>query len=198
MSLLIGFLTFVLVVTCLFLMLLILVQLPKKEAGAGLAFGAGTVDTLIGAGSGNALTKLTKYAATTFLCLAVLLTVLNAQRHQSSTRNLQQELQKKASAAPILPATSRQTTPSQPAVLPPVRTTNNPAAASNASTAAAPLTTNGAAVLTPNGQPQPLQLTPQITNPAQPVPAQDNPQQTKAANPIAPAPAPAAPAAQPK
>ena len=36
MSLLIGFLTFILVVTCLFLILLVLVQLPKKEAGAGL------------------------------------------------------------------------------------------------------------------------------------------------------------------
>ena len=41
MSLLIGFLTFILVVNCVFLMLLVLVQLPKKEAGAGLAFGAG-------------------------------------------------------------------------------------------------------------------------------------------------------------
>src|SRR4051812_48314644 len=129
MSLLIGFLTFGLVVTCLFLMLLILVQLPKKEAGAGLAFGAGTVDTLIGAGSGNALTKLTKYAATAFLGLAVLLAVLNAQRHQSSTHNLQQELQKKATAAPILPTTSKQT-PSKPVVLPPVQPANQ--SASNA------------------------------------------------------------------
>ena len=35
MSLVIGLLTFVLVVTCLLLMLLVLIQLPKKEAGAG-------------------------------------------------------------------------------------------------------------------------------------------------------------------
>ena len=102
MILLIGFLTFVLVVNCLFLILLVLVQLPKKEAGAGLAFGAGAVDTLIGAGSGNALTKLTKYAAGTFLGMAVLLAVLNAQRHQGSARSLQAELAKKSSAAPVL------------------------------------------------------------------------------------------------
>jgi preprotein translocase subunit SecG len=101
MSLLIGFLTFILVVNCLLLVLLVLVQLPKKEAGAGLAFGAGAVDTLIGAGSGNALTKMTKYIAGTFMGLAIMLAVLNAQRHQSSSRILQQELSKKSSAAPV-------------------------------------------------------------------------------------------------
>jgi len=100
MSLLIGFLTFILVVNCLFLMLLVLVQLPKKEAGAGLAFGAGAVDTLIGAGSGNALTKLTKYAAGSFLGLAVLLAVLNAQRHQAPSRSLQEQLAKKGAMLP--------------------------------------------------------------------------------------------------
>ncbi len=104
MSLLIGFLTFILVVTCLLLILLVLVQLPKKEAGAGLAFGAGAVDTLIGAGSGNALTKITKYAAGVFLGLGVLLAMLNAQRHDSGSRILQQELAKKAAVAPMLPA----------------------------------------------------------------------------------------------
>src|SRR3954465_2754297 len=104
MGLLIGFLTFMLVVNCLFLMLLVLVQLPKKEAGAGLAFGAGAVDTLIGAGSGNALTQLTKYAAASFLGLAVLLAVMNAQRHQAPSRSLQEQLSKKSSAAPMVPA----------------------------------------------------------------------------------------------
>jgi protein translocase SecG subunit len=103
MSLLFGFLTFILVVNCLFLILLVLVQLPKKEAGAGLAFGAGAVDTLIGAGSGNALTKLTKYAAGSFLALAVVLAVLNAQRHRG-TDVLERELARKASATPALPS----------------------------------------------------------------------------------------------
>ena len=102
MTLLIGFLTFILVVNSLFLILLVLVQLPKKEAGAGLAFGAGAVDTLIGAGSGNALTKLTKYAAASFLGLSVLLAVFNSQRSQSSARGLERELSRKSSAAPML------------------------------------------------------------------------------------------------
>src|SRR5438270_6302406 len=105
MALLFGFLTFILVVNCLFLMLLVLVQLPKKEAGAGLAFGAGAVDTLIGAGSGNALTKMTKYAAGSFLGLAVLMAVLNGQRHQAPARSLQEQLAKRSSGAPMLPVT---------------------------------------------------------------------------------------------
>src|SRR3954451_17118429 len=77
MSLLIGFLTFVLVMNCLFLILLILIQLPKKEAGAGIAFGGAATDALFGAGSGNALTNLTKYSASLFIGMAVLLSVLN-------------------------------------------------------------------------------------------------------------------------
>ncbi len=111
MSLLIGFLTFILVVNCLFLMLLILVQLPKKEAGAGLAFGAGAVDTLIGAGSGNALTQMTKYAAGAFLLLAVLLAVMNTRTHQAPARSLQEQLAKKSSAAPMLPAQTPKAAP---------------------------------------------------------------------------------------
>src|SRR5688500_8741500 len=145
MSLLIGFLTFILVVTCLFLILLVLVQLPKKEAGAGLAFGAGAVDTLIGAGSGNALTKMTKYAAGIFLGLGVLLAVLNAQRHDSGSRRLQQELAKKTGAASMLPPTT--TAPA--AGLLTANPTNAPVAPTNNAAG-----TNGAQLnLTPTAQP---------------------------------------------
>jgi protein translocase SecG subunit len=154
MSLLIGFLTFILVVNCLFLMLLVLVQLPKKEAGAGLAFGAGAVDTLIGAGSGNALTKLTKYSAGSFLGLAVLLAVLNAQRHQAPTRSLQEQLQKKATVAPMLPA-------GQPTKAPATATTPNnvttpavPAASTDANNTTAAPTVNLAPVPAPAATPQ--------------------------------------------
>jgi protein translocase SecG subunit len=137
MALLIGFLTFILVVNCLFLMLLVLVQLPKKEAGAGLAFGAGAVDTLIGAGSGNALTKLTKYAAGSFLGMAVVLAVLNGQRHQAGSRSLQEQLSKRSSASlPVsTPATKAPvTTPAAPATTP----GDNAAAATTAAGSGAP------------------------------------------------------------
>src|SRR5882762_4189978 len=92
-------LSIVLVVNCLFLILLVLIQLPKKEAGAGIAFGGGATDALFGAGQGNALTNLTKYSATLFLGLALLLTVLNSQKRKSSGDRLEKELQRQANAA---------------------------------------------------------------------------------------------------
>ena len=65
-SLFIGLLTAVLVLDCVLLILLVLVQLPKKEAGAGWRWG-GAADALFGAGAGNPLTKITKFAAITSL-----------------------------------------------------------------------------------------------------------------------------------
>ena len=71
MSILSGLLTFVLVINCLMLIGLVLIQLPKKDAGAGLAFGAGAADALFGAGSGNALTMITKWATVSFLVICL-------------------------------------------------------------------------------------------------------------------------------
>src|ERR1035437_8425130 len=82
MSFVVGILTFLLVINCVVLILLVLVQLPKKDAGAGMAFGAGTADALFGSGSGNALTKITKYTAVIFLVMSLFLGFL-----QSKVRN---------------------------------------------------------------------------------------------------------------
>jgi len=71
MSFLIGLLTVLLVLDCVLLILLVLIQLPKKEAGAGVAFGGAATDALFGAGTGNVLTKVTKYATIVFFVLAV-------------------------------------------------------------------------------------------------------------------------------
>src|SRR5437667_3583642 len=81
----IGFLTAVLVLDSLFLILLVLVQLPKKEAGLGQAFGASATDALFGAGSGNALTKMTKYSTGIFFALTLLIYLMyNHHAHSSS------------------------------------------------------------------------------------------------------------------
>jgi protein translocase SecG subunit len=98
MSIIIGFLTAILVLNCLLLILLILIQLPKKEAGAGVAFGGGATEALFGAGSGNALTKITKYSAGVFMGMALLLSVLNAQHARSTEQSLELELERAASA----------------------------------------------------------------------------------------------------
>ena len=79
MDILNKFLTVILFLNCLFMILLVLAQLPKKEAGLGTAFGGGATDALFGAGAGNVLTKLTKWCAVLFLvlCLALSLPFMN-------------------------------------------------------------------------------------------------------------------------
>jgi preprotein translocase subunit SecG len=87
MMLLIGFLTTVMIIICLFLILLVLMQLPKKEAGAGLAFGGAATDALFGSGSGNFLTKATKYSVIAFFALAVVISILyNHYLHRESSQ----------------------------------------------------------------------------------------------------------------
>ena len=104
MGFLIGLLTVVMVLDCLVLILLVLIQLPKKEAGAGLAFGGTATDALFGAGSGNVLTKITKYAATTFFVLAVVLSAMQSIYHRRTTTLFEQKLQQ-SGPAPGMPAT---------------------------------------------------------------------------------------------
>lgn len=131
MDFVIGLLTVVLVVDSLFLILLVLVQLPKKEAGVGSAFGGGATDALFGPGSGSVLTKATKWATITFLGLALTLSFLGVQAKRSkSSRN--DDLQKKS-----VPAKTTPSKPGFPGFLPPP--TNAPAAGTN-KPAVAPIT----------------------------------------------------------
>ena len=88
MSILIWLFTFLLILDSLVLILLVLIQLPKKEAGMGQAFGGGATDALFGAGSGTALTKLTKYTAGIFFALTLLISVLHGKQSRSSGGDL--------------------------------------------------------------------------------------------------------------
>lgn len=99
MSYLIGLMTVILAIDCLFLILLILMQLPKKEAGMGTAFGGAATDALFGAGSGNVLTTLTRYAATLFFVMAVTLTILNAHR-SNQEKSIMKDVLKQQAAMP--------------------------------------------------------------------------------------------------
>jgi len=106
MSFVVGILTFILVVICLFLVLLVLVQLPKKDAGAGMAFGAGTADALFGAGSGNLLTKITGWTAGILLALALLLGYLQNKSNANNgaadfTKMVEQKQQQMPAPAPV-------------------------------------------------------------------------------------------------
>lgn len=79
MGIFIGLLTVVLVLNAAFLILLILIQLPKKEAGMGTAFGGGAMQDMFGAQHGNVLTTATKYSAGLFLILSLGLSMMNAK-----------------------------------------------------------------------------------------------------------------------
>jgi preprotein translocase subunit SecG len=104
-------LTILLVVDCLLLGLLILIQLPKKEAGVGVAFGGGATDALFGAGSGNALTKLTKYTATAFFALVIVLSILKVNQRNFSSSELKEYLEKTPASAPAMPPVSAPAAP---------------------------------------------------------------------------------------
>src|ERR1700720_4973752 len=92
MSFIVGILTVLLIINSLLLILLVLIQLPKKDAGAGLAFGGSATDALFGAGSGTGLTKITKYAAGTFFVLAIVLSVMQSRYHRQTATEFERKL----------------------------------------------------------------------------------------------------------
>jgi preprotein translocase subunit SecG len=157
MAFVIGILTFVMVVDSIALILLVLVQLPKKEAGAGLAFGGAATDALFGAGSGNVLTKITKYAAGIFFILCILLSVLQSVHYRRSSSAFTRALEQSSTQTPNpsastqpprtlpTPATAPANASNLLAVPPQVESTNAPAASTKPATAPA------AASSTPSG-----------------------------------------------
>jgi preprotein translocase subunit SecG len=141
MSFIVGILTFALIVNCGVLVLLILVQLPKKDAGAGLAFGGGAADALFGAGSGNALTKITKWAAVVFMLLSVFLGSLEIKINTGGQSEFEQavgSLQQTQAAPRLSPAAPQ----------------NAPASSSSAGSTAPvlPLPTTTTAPTSPSGK----------------------------------------------
>lgn len=151
MMILVWLLTIVLVLDCLLLTLLVLVQLPKKEAGAGLAFGGGATDALFGAGSGNALTKITKYAAGVFFVLAIVLSAISGSMNKGRVSAVEEKLKEKASQAPAgVPGASQ---PSSAPLVAPSSSTVTPTAPSapiEAPAATTPESTTPAAVPVPD------------------------------------------------
>jgi preprotein translocase subunit SecG len=143
MSLLIIFLSVLLFLDCVLLICLVLLQLPKKEAGAGLAFGAAATDALFGAGSGNVLTKITKYVAGGFFGLALVLAVLSSKvADQSPGAALMKALGTSSgggsspiTSTPIAPSSSTPAPaakPSSSAAIPLLQLSNAPAPAAPA------------------------------------------------------------------
>jgi protein translocase SecG subunit len=123
MSIIVYVLVFLLIGNACLLTLLILAQPPKKDAGGGLAFGGGTADALFGAGSGNALTKITKWATVVFIILAVILGMLETRMHQGNRSEFESgvEQQQQMQGAPqlrVAPQPQSTPPPSSPAAAP--------------------------------------------------------------------------------
>lgn len=135
-----GLLTVLLVLDCLLLILLVLIQLPKKDAGAGLAFGGGATDALFGAGSGNALTKITKYATIAFFVLLMIISVIQSSARTGKTKNFERAIEQQNNQVALPPAGPMSQPAAAPAAdAPPVQLQPPPGV-----TAPAPAATNAA------------------------------------------------------
>ena len=157
MLFLIILLTFAMVLNCIILVFLVLIQLPKKEAGGVLAFGASGADALFGAGSGTMLTKITKYAAAAFFILAIVLSLMWSAYHNRGASAFTSGFEKggqQTAPAHLPPATTPSTPP--PSSTPGTLTGTNPI----------PLTIS--TTTPPNLGPVESTNAPAITNPIQP------------------------------
>lgn len=73
MSILLGILTFVLILISLFLVIIVLAQKAKSDGGMGAAMGGGMAEAAFGADTSNVLSKLTINASIAFFVLAFVL-----------------------------------------------------------------------------------------------------------------------------
>jgi preprotein translocase subunit SecG len=171
MGLIIGILTFFLVLTSLLLMLLILIQLPKKEAGLGVAFGSAATDALFGAGSGTVLSKMTKYGTVIFLSLSLLLAIIQNHQARASGRNLERALDRKAATAtPAIPGLppAAPANKAMPLLQPGTLTSALPPALKTVLTNAPAVAPGARAELGPNEWPKTVLTNPPATAPARP------------------------------
>jgi preprotein translocase subunit SecG len=87
MNILLGILTFVLIVTSVFLVLVVLMQKAKNDGGLGAAMGGGMAEAAFGADTTNVLSKATINAAILFFVLAFALYLgrIYQRTHMTST-----------------------------------------------------------------------------------------------------------------
>ncbi len=167
MAIFIGILTFIEVLVCLLLILIVLMQRPRQE-GLGASFGDGMMSQIAGAQTTNVLQKFTVYLAVLLFVLTLSLAVLTARQQTAKT---DVKVFDEPPPPPAAPATNEAPKPAAPEA---AKKEETPAAKKDEAPAAK------------------KEATPADKAPAAaPKAATEAP---KAAAPAAPAPAPAAPA----
>ena len=116
MNILLGILTFVLIVTSVFLVLVVLMQKAKNDGGLGAAMGGGMAEAAFGADTTNVLSKATINAAILFFVLAFALYLgrIYQRTHLVPASDGLPTLTAPANPTPSAPAPA-QSTPATPA-----------------------------------------------------------------------------------
>lgn len=117
MSLLIGILTFILIITSLFLVLVVLMQRAKTDGGMGAAMGGGSMESTFGADTSNVLSTATIRGAIVFFVLSfgLYLAVIYQTKHAKVTENkLPTVVAPAAAPAPLTAPTLPPAATSQP------------------------------------------------------------------------------------
>ncbi len=134
MEFIVGLFRFILFVDCALLILLVLIQLPKKEAGLGVAFGGAATDALFGAGAGNAITKLTKWCAVFFFVLSLGIAVADSHYAKAQRDAITRQMSKVESGTPSAVADSDKATTLNAPVAAPAAASKEVAPSQNTST----------------------------------------------------------------
>ena len=124
MTIFIGFLYVIEVLSCLLLALVILLQKPK-EGGLGGAIGGGMLEASLGADAGNVLIKATAILGAIFLANTLVLARLTSTVHSRSI--MAREVAPAAQTAPELPLGAPELPASAPAAPAPVAPAPAPA-----------------------------------------------------------------------
>ena len=136
MSIVLGILTFILILVSLFLILVVLAQ-KSKDGGMGAALGGGAAEAAFGADTSNVLSKSTIYAAIIFFVLAFALYLGRIYERKHADVAAGSALPAIAAPAVVPSATNAAATPAPGATLPAATPAGTPAPASTAPAAGA-------------------------------------------------------------
>ena len=116
MSLVIGILTFILVITSIFLVLVVLMQRAKTDGGIGAAMAGGATESAFGAETNNVLTGATIKAAIIFFVLSFGLYLANIyqSKHLDASDSKLPTVTAPATTPAPAPAPATQPATSQP------------------------------------------------------------------------------------